>query len=133
MRPLVLALTATVAAEAYAGIRVIESAEESGDRLAEKGTVQWSTTADSSKYSVSVDPDTTFQTIVGFGGAFTDSSASVFAKLNATMQAEVVNAFWGENGQRYNMARVPIGATDFSTSVYVNHHRDYTSPATTEH
>jgi glucosylceramidase len=67
---------------------------------------------------LTVDLATKYQTIQGFGGAFTDSVASVFSSLNSTLQEEVLEALWGDSGQGYNMARLTIGSTDFSTSIY---------------
>ena len=129
MRALPLLLLAaartSLSSSSSGGVRTIQSAESSPrehpDRLTDKGTTPWTTdaaAADASHYTLHVDTGIAYQTINGFGGAFTDSSASVFAQLNATMQARVVDMFWGEGGQRYNLARLPIGATDFSTSVY---------------
>jgi O-glycosyl hydrolase len=60
----------------------------------------------------------TGQTILGFGGAITDSVASVFGRLSPALQDEFLQAIWGRAGQRYNLGRLTIGATDFSTSVY---------------
>lgn len=58
------------------------------------------------------------QEIMGFGGAFTDSVAHIFSQLNATLQEEFLEAMWGKSGQQYNLARLTIGSTDFSTSIY---------------
>ncbi len=60
----------------------------------------------------------TFQTILGFGGAFTDSASYVFSKLNSTLQAQVLNMYFSDEGLRYNMGRLPIGSCDFSLGVY---------------
>jgi glucosylceramidase len=76
---------------------------------------------------ITLDPSTRFQTLWGFGGAITDSVAHVFSQLNATLQQQVVNDLWGAEGQRYNLGRLTIGATDFSVSVYSynDHASDY--------
>ena len=58
------------------------------------------------------------QTIIGFGGAFTESASYVFSTLNATLQSQVLDMYFSENGLRYNMARLPIGSCDFSLSNY---------------
>ena len=58
------------------------------------------------------------QPIVGFGGAVTDAVAHVFSSMSAKLQDEAVEALWGATGQKYNMGRLTIGATDFSTTVY---------------
>ena len=56
----------------------------------------------------------TYQTIIGFGGAFTDAASYVFSKLNPTLQVQVLNMYFSEDGLRYNMARLPMGSCDFS-------------------
>lgn len=63
------------------------------------------------------------QAVLGFGGAFTDAVASVFDDLKPELQQKVLNLMWGPNGQRYNLARLTIGSTDFSTTVY-NYNRN---------
>lgn len=60
----------------------------------------------------------TFQTMVGFGGAFTDSAAFVFSKLNSTLQAKVLDMYFSKGGLQYNMGRLPIGSCDFSLDHY---------------
>ena len=60
----------------------------------------------------------TYQTVLGFGGAFTDSASFVFSKLNSTLQTQVLDIYFSESGLRYNMARLPIGSCDFSLENY---------------
>ena len=60
----------------------------------------------------------TYQTVLGFGGAFTDSASFVFSKLNSTLQTQVLDMYFSESGLRYNMARLPIGSCDFSLENY---------------
>lgn len=60
----------------------------------------------------------TYQTILGFGGAFTDSASYVFSKLNSTHQSTILDMYFSEGGLRYNMARLPMGACDFSLEHY---------------
>ena len=56
--------------------------------------------------------------MVGFGGAFTDSTASVFSKLNSTLQSMILDMYFSKDGIRYSMGRVPIGSCDFSLDHY---------------
>ncbi len=68
---------------------------------------------------VFVDPDKTFQTILGFGGALTDAAAETFAKLPATKQQEFLDAYFDkEKGIGYNLARTNIHSCDFSSGSY---------------
>lgn len=58
------------------------------------------------------------QKILGFGGAITDAVAHVFSGLSNDLQEQVLESLWGTSGQSYNLARLTIGSTDFSTGVY---------------
>lgn len=61
---------------------------------------------------------TTYQTVLGFGGAFTESASYVFSKLNSSLQAKVLDMYFSDSGLQYNMARLPIGSCDFSLGNY---------------
>jgi glucosylceramidase len=68
---------------------------------------------------VFVDPDKTFQTILGFGAALTDAAAETFAKLPANKQQEFLDAYFDkEKGIGYNLARTNIHSCDFSSASY---------------
>ncbi|XP_076260698.1 putative glucosylceramidase 3 [Rhynchophorus ferrugineus] len=60
----------------------------------------------------------TLQTIIGFGGAFTDSFGINLLSLPDDVQQELLYSYFGQNGIQYNLGRVPIGGTDFSTRPY---------------
>jgi len=66
-----------------------------------------------------IDPTKTFQTMVGIGGALTDASAEVFAKLPPAAQKDLLNAYYDkEKGIGYNFARTNIASCDFSSDSY---------------
>lgn len=67
---------------------------------------------------VNVYPELTEQTIVGFGGAVTEASAYSYSLLGADAQKEVVDGYYGENGLRYNLARVHVHSCDFALGNY---------------
>ena len=46
--------------------------------------------ADSGRTVYALDPDTTFQTIIGWGGAFTDAAAINYAKLSEGARSNFV-------------------------------------------
>ncbi|RMX67539.1 hypothetical protein KXD40_003377 [Peronospora effusa] len=66
----------------------------------------------------SIDVTTQFQTMLGFGGAFTDAAAINLYKLAPKLQDLALDQYFSKAGLQYNMARVPIGSTDFSTRNY---------------
>jgi glucosylceramidase len=68
---------------------------------------------------VFVDPSRRAQTILGIGGALTDASAEVFAKLPAGKQQEFLDAhFDPREGIGYRLARTNIHSCDFSSASY---------------
>jgi glucosylceramidase len=68
---------------------------------------------------VFVDPSKTFQTMEGIGGALTDASAEVFAKLSDAKQKELLNAYYSPSeGIGYTFGRTNIASCDFSSDTY---------------
>lgn len=68
---------------------------------------------------VFIDPDKTFQTFLGIGGALTDASAETFYKLPKAKQTEILkNYFDPETGIGYTLARTNIQSCDFSSGSY---------------
>ncbi|EGZ17873.1 putative glycoside hydrolase family 30 protein [Phytophthora sojae] len=87
-----------------------------GDRFAYKVVNVDSTAVSSPTYSIDVSKQ--YQTMIGFGGAFTDAAAINVYKLSSTLQQMVLDQYFSETGLQYTLGRVPIGYTDFSTSIY---------------
>ena len=68
---------------------------------------------------VFVDSSQTFQTMIGIGGALTDASAEVFAKLPEAAQKEFFASYYDtEKGIGYKFARTNIASCDFSSDTY---------------
>lgn len=69
--------------------------------------------------SVFVNPSKTFQKFLGIGGAITDASAEVFAKLPEDKQQELLKAYYDQNdGIGYSLLRTTIHSCDFSSGSY---------------
>ncbi len=66
-----------------------------------------------------VNPDKKFQTFMGIGGAITDASAEVFAKLTPEKQTEFINAYYSKDkGIGYSLIRTNMSSCDFSSDMY---------------
>ncbi|CAF2091942.1 unnamed protein product [Rotaria magnacalcarata] len=59
-----------------------------------------------------------YQTILGFGGAFTDASGIVARQLSDNLQSKLLSQYFGEEGISYNIGRIPMAGCDFSTYSY---------------
>src|SRR6267378_5337183 len=68
---------------------------------------------------VFVDPSQRSQTVLGIGGALTDASAEVFAKLPSAKQREFLDAYFDpRKGIGYTIGRTNIHSCDFSSASY---------------
>jgi glucosylceramidase len=68
---------------------------------------------------VFADPDKTFQTFLGIGGALTDASAETFFKMPQAKQDELLQAYYdSQKGIGYTLARTNINSCDFSSASY---------------
>ncbi len=63
-------------------------------------------------------PGAKFQTITGFGGSFTESSAYLLNKLSKKNRELILDAYFGEGGSRYSLTRTHISSCDFSLKNY---------------
>ena len=59
-----------------------------------------------------------FQTITGFGGAFTESSAYLLNKLSKENRKKIIDAYFSKEGANYSLTRTHMNSCDFSVSNY---------------
>ncbi|NLP34880.1 MAG: glucosylceramidase [Clostridiales bacterium] len=67
---------------------------------------------------VNLYPHIEYQKILGFGGALTEAAGYVFSKLGNENKKKVLELYFGEDGNRYNMVRSHIDSCDFSVGMY---------------
>src|SRR5690242_10080642 len=102
-------------------ITVYTTADKTDFRLAATDKLTWKPLAQplESQICVFVDPARRAQTIVGIGGALTDASAEVFAKLPAAKQRELLDDYYDSaKGIGYTLGRTNIHSCDFSSASY---------------
>ena len=69
--------------------------------------------------TVVVDSSQTFQTHIGFGGAFTEAAAYTLANASEETRKKVIEAYFNkEKGLAYNLGRTSINGCDFSLEPY---------------
>ncbi len=80
-------------------------------------TVQRNTNSTNSV--LTVNPRKPFQTMIGFGGAFTEATAYTLSKMPSHLRDEVLHAYFDpKNGLNYNLGRVHINSCDFALENY---------------
>ena len=73
---------------------------------------------DKNLVTINLNPEEKFQTITGFGGAFTESSAYLLNRLSATNREKIMEAYFSEEGANYSLTRTHINSCDFSLKHY---------------
>lgn len=58
------------------------------------------------------------QTITGFGGSFTEASASLLNALSKKNRDTIIQAYFSEEGANYSLTRTHMNSCDFSLSQY---------------
>ncbi len=86
----------------------------SGNKLSKLDSFQIN---DSAKI-IRILPSKKYQTITGFGGSFTESSAYLLNKLSKVNRKKVLDAYFSEDGAHYSLTRTHIASCDFSLNNY---------------
>ena len=68
--------------------------------------------------SIIVDLNREKQTITGFGGAFTEASASLLNQLGEENRTKILNAYFAKDGANYSLTRTHMNSCDFSLENY---------------
>ncbi|MBM7704541.1 glycoside hydrolase family 30 protein [Metabacillus iocasae] len=106
-------------------IQVIQTARDTGDRLSAKEPLSFQSNPSLGETVVTLDENQTFQTMLGFGGAFTESSAYVLSQVNPELRDQVINRYFDPvEGLGYRFGRTHINSCDFSLGnyTYVDEH-----------
>jgi glucosylceramidase len=121
---LVVAAITSLSINAIAAEKTIEvytTAKDSNQRLSLSDTLHLKPAQQypETDIAVVVNPGIRYQKILGIGGAVTDASAEVFAKLNRKKQDEFLQAYYDpEKGIGYTLLRTTIHSSDFSSGSY---------------
>ncbi|WP_226659897.1 glycoside hydrolase family 30 protein [Pseudalkalibacillus hwajinpoensis] len=101
----------------------IQSARDTGDLLQVKQPLQPSSHKNNDAIEIMLDPETTYQTILGFGGAFTEAAAYSLSLISEEKRNEIIyRYFHPEDGLGYCFGRTHINSCDFSLENYTYVH-----------
>lgn len=94
-------------------IRLIRSFRRNNTFWQEAGPLEFNNDYSGGEVIV-VDSGKTYQTHLGFGGAFTEAAAVTFSEADEKIQKEILEAYFSKRGLGYNLGRTTIHSTDFS-------------------
>jgi glucosylceramidase len=114
------------------------------ERCARAESISWTKSSGSQAETViALDPAKQFQTVLGFGGAFTDATCYMFNQLSSAAREKLFHEMFHPSEMGLSVCRICIGSSDYSTSVYsydegepdpeltrfsIAHDRDYILP-----
>jgi glucosylceramidase len=117
-------------------------------RFAEIGVPAWQTASAQQPIDIEIDPAVRYQSVLGFGGAFTDASCYLLSRMEQAERRKLMDELFGARGLRLSVGRTCIGSSDYSRSAYsfddsqtpdpdlthftVDHDREYLLPTMRE-
>jgi len=99
-------------------IKILTSSLNLKEMLVEQEDVVFEQDFETENMLINIYPEFQYQQILGFGAAFTETSAYNFSLLSPDVQQKLAEAYFGETGIGYNFCRTQINASDFSLSEY---------------
>jgi len=110
---LLLMIMSSCNKEGKLAVMIFETSEAGKklDRISEKEI-------EAADISIQILKDQKYQTILGFGGSFTESGAFLIKQLSEENRSKILNAYFGEDGARYSLTRTHINSCDFSLKNY---------------
>jgi glucosylceramidase len=101
------------------GSAQVVQTSQAGDLLATKSVLTFTNDDGSTIPTVSLDSTQKFQTILGFGGAFTEASAYNLNKVGAQKRAQILKAYFNPyTGSGYTVCRTHLQSCDFCVAKY---------------
>ncbi|XP_067952151.1 putative glucosylceramidase 4 [Watersipora subatra] len=88
-----------------------------GDRFADR-IVPFSSETSPATGQARVNRANSYQSIIGFGGAMTDSAGVNIMSLSENASDNLLRSYYSSQGLEYTLTRVPVACTDFSVRNY---------------
>jgi glucosylceramidase len=99
-------------------VKIIQTARDTADRLTEKGVFPLDKESTSGTV-LTINKEDSYQSIVGFGGAFTEAAAYTFFRMDKSKREEILRKYFDpQEGIGYSIGRVHIHSCDFSLGNY---------------
>ncbi len=104
------------AAAATSPVRVWTTFRER--RHAQAEPLEWKPATAVAAEAIALDPSTTRQEILGFGGALTDATCYVLSQMKVDERRAVMHELFAPGEMALNVCRTCIGASDYSRTLY---------------
>ena len=98
--------------------KVFLSSANQNEMLVEQQDIVFEQDPETENLLINIYPEFQYQKILGFGAAFTESSAVNFSQLSSDQQQKVTELFFGKSGISLNFCRTHINSADYSVDEY---------------
>ncbi len=78
----------------------------------------WQASTSAKSPDLEIDPSQRFQSILGFGGAFTDASCYLLSRMDPSQRLQLMEELLGAQGLGLSLGRTCVGASDYSRTAY---------------
>jgi len=115
-----LILSRSCRADSAGGGKVTVTMTGGEKRLSALDPLAWHAPGSAAADTITIDPGKKYQSMLGFGGAFSDASCYTFNKMPSEKRHKLLEQFFGSGTDSLglNVCRTCIGASDYSTKVY---------------
>ena len=99
--------------------KLIQTIKGTNDRLAEKGMLPFKEKGTKEGPALKITPGERYQTVMGFGGAFTEAAAYTLSQISKEKRMEIIESYFHPvHGLAYSLGRTHIHSCDFSLGNY---------------
>lgn len=88
------------------------------EKFKEQAFPGWLANSDAGAPGIEIDASQKFQSMLGFGGAFTDASCYLMNQMGSEPRRQLMAELVGKDGLEFSMARTSIGSSDYSRTAY---------------
>jgi glucosylceramidase len=88
------------------------------ERHAKQPALHWSKAVADSAHVISVDRSREYQSVLGFGAAFTDAACFTFDRLDPSTRQELFKTLFDPSRLGLSVSRICMGSSDYSTKEY---------------
>ena len=96
----------------------LSSSNQNEEMLVEQQDVVFKQDFETENQLININPEFRYQQILGFGAAFTETSAYNFAQLSPDLQQKLTELYFGKSGIGLNFCRTQINSSDYSIDDY---------------
>jgi glucosylceramidase len=100
-------------------VKIFSSSANTEEMLVEQPEVVFEQDLDTENLLINIYPEFKYQKTLGFGGAFTETSAYNFSLLSADLQQKLAELYFGKEGIGLNFCRTHIHSADFALDEYI--------------